>query len=731
VQDSLRQIEKTLFDAALSLPDPAEREAFLAYSCNGRPDMRAQIEELLAVHSDAERFFDINVLRAVSGDASEDARSRSILVDKAAPEPELDDVDQADSRIGRYRLLRCLGDGGCGVVFAAEQQEPVRREVALKIIRLGMDTELVIARFDVERRALALMNHPNIAHVLDAGATKSGRPYFVMELVPGTKITRYCDDHHLGVRERLELFIQVCMAIQHAHQKGILHLDIKPSNVLITIKDGAPSPKVIDFGIGKAIEGPLAEGSALVSSDHFIGTPAYMSPEQAASTDEDIDTRSDIYSLGALLYEMLTGRPPFDTRQLAELDVEGLRQVLRKREPPLPSARLLSLDTQELEAVAKQRHCKPAALIRTLRSDLDWIVRQAMAKDRQLRYPTASGLAADVRRYLQHLPVIARPPTPLYALGKLVRRNRLAFVSAAAVTLTLVAGLSASTWLFFREREARRQSEQLRAEAEDRAKLSRAVFLTRDGDFQGADALLNEIKTPLSNPSVDGVEAYRTMGRALAEQGRWREAANHYAIVVQIDQLDRWKLVAQDDQLYATLLIQSGDLPGFDKFRQEAAAHFVHFATIGPQPTVLKAFLLTPVDKKLIAQFQPLEDATETWFATLDPKTQPGLGWAVIAGSLWRYRTADYQGALALARVGYVPRDTTGVCNSIVRLIMAMALAKIGHIDDARIQLVAARNTIANRPSPATAPRSSLWYDWAFAQILLREADALIGQRVP
>jgi len=726
VRNSLKQIEQTLFDAALSLPDPEEREAFLAYSCNGRPGMRAQIEELLTVHSDAERFFDINVLRAVTGDPSEDANSQSLPRDETEPGPESDNVDEANAWIGRYKLLRCLGDGGSGVVFAAEQQEPMHREVALKIIRLGMDTVSVIARFDVERRALALMNHPNIAHVHDAGATKSGRPYFVMELVPGTKITRYCDDNRLGIAERLELFVQVCMAIQHAHQKGIIHLDIKPSNVLISIKDGAPSPKVIDFGIGKAIEGPLADGSGLVSPDHFIGTPAYMSPEQAASADEDIDTRSDIYSLGALLYEMLTGRPPFDTRQLAELDVEGLRQVLREQEPPLPSARLLSLDSRELAAIAERRHCKPAAVIRALHSDLDWIVKQAMAKDRQLRYPTASGLAADVRRYLQHLPVIARPAAPLYALRKLVRRNRLAFLSVAAVTLALVGGLSASTWLFFREREARQQAERLRGEAEDREKLSRAVFLTREGDYQDADALLNEINTPLSKPSLDGADAYRTMGKELAEQGRWREAANHYAIVVKIDQLDRWKIVAQDDQLYGTLLMQCGDRAGYDKFRQEAAAQFLHFPTIGPQPTILKSCLLSPLDTKSIAEFQPLEESSEKWFATLDPKVQ--IGWAIIPGCLWRYRIGDYEGVLKFAGKRYESPTILEPCNPILRLIIAMSLAHTGHLDDARNLLATARSAIEPRFSQPLALTRQFWYDWIFAQVLLREADALIHQ---
>jgi hypothetical protein len=728
VQSLLRQIEKTLFEGALELRDPEVREAFLAQSCQGNPALRTRLEKLLDAQPHAESFFDINILQAVSSDEleGEDAPPPR---NEPMPEPESDCVDDANAWIGRYRLVRRLGDGGCGVVYAAEQQEPVQREVALKIIRLGMNTERVIARFDIERRALALMNHPNIAHVLDAGATKSGMPYFVMELVPGTKITQYCDENHLSIAERLELFIQVCLAIQHAHQKGVLHLDIKPSNVLITQKDGAPAPKVIDFGIGKAIEGPLADGSALTTSDQFIGTPAYMSPEQASSVEVDIDTRSDIYSLGALLYELLAGRPPFDAVQLMELGVDEMRCVLLEQEPPLPSALLRSLDGQELTAIARRRRCKPAALIGLLSGDLDWVVRQAMEKDRQRRYATANGLATDVRRYLQNLPISAHPASRIYALRKLVRRNRLAFLSAAVVTLTLISGLSTSTWLFFREREARRHEARLLAEAEDAERLSRAVFLTRERDFDAADKLLKQIKTPLTTPSMDAVSAYRIIGNQFAQQGRWREAADHFSVLLQIDGMDFWKSVATDYLSCGDVLVESGNLGGYASFCQAAIAELSKTQNLDGQQTILRSCLLVPPDKNLIHQLQPFADNAEKHFGELDPKIQ--ATWGAIPVSLWHYRTGDYEGAIKLAQRGYNGSDAISAHNATIRLIMAMALAQSGQMEPARLHLAAARDTIDARFRGAPGPgdsRLGYWYDWVFAHVLLREAGSLIGQ---
>ncbi len=356
------------------------------------------------------------------------------------------------SWIGPYHLLEVIGEGGCGTVYAAEQREPVRRTVALKVIKLGMDTRAVVRRFELERQALAMMDHPGIARVFDAGSTEVGRPYFVMEFVRGTRITDYCDRNQLTTQERLDLFIKVCQAIQHAHQKGAIHRDIKPSNILVTVMDGEPVPKVIDFGIAKATGDRLTGATTLTQLQQFLGTPAYMSPEQAEMKHPDVDTRSDIYSLGVLLYELLTGRPPFDPEALLQDGLEAICRTIREVEPPRPSTRLSTLRGDVLAATAKQHKTEAARLLSRVRGDLDWIVMKCLEKDRNRRYDTAIGLANDLRRHLDNEPVAARPASLSDRLRKLLRRHRIAFTVAAALFLALLTGLGAFSRLYIHEK---------------------------------------------------------------------------------------------------------------------------------------------------------------------------------------------------------------------------------------------------------------------------------------
>jgi serine/threonine protein kinase/WD40 repeat protein len=451
--------EEAIFEAAFALP-ASERAAYLDRTCGGNAGLRQLVEALLKADEEAGEFLESPAPGAEPSPAADPQTPRA--VSETTPS-----IEKPGDRIGRYKLLQQIGEGGCGVVYMAEQETPVRRKVALKVIKLGMDTKQVIARFEAERQALALMDHPNIAKVLDASATENGRPYFVMELVHGIKITDYCDQNQLPTRQRLHLFVQVCQAIQHAHQKGIIHRDIKPSNILVTLRDGVPVPKVIDFGIAKATtDQRLTDKTLFTAFQQFIGTPAYMSPEQAEMSELGIDTRCDIYSLGVLLYELLTGQTPFDAKERLQAGLDAMRRIICEQEPARPSTRLGTLLEAEQTSVANHRQTDAPKLVNLLRGDLDWIVIKSLEKDRARRYETANGLAMDVQRHLNDEPVVARPPSNWYRFQKLVRRNKLAFLAALAVVAALVVGLGLSAWQFVEKSRAEREQNRLREQAE-------------------------------------------------------------------------------------------------------------------------------------------------------------------------------------------------------------------------------------------------------------------------
>jgi serine/threonine protein kinase len=425
--------ESGIFKVAVKLP-PNERAAFLDQTCAADKELRREVESLLRAHD-------------ASGSFLQDSPLGSPATVAYEPIPE-----RPGTVIGPYKLMEQIGEGGMGLVFVAEQQQPVRRKVALKIIRPGMDSRQVLARFEAERQALALMDHQNIAKVYDAGTTESGRPYFVMELIHGVPLTEYCDANQLTPRQRLELFVPVCQAIQHAHQKGIIHRDIKPSNILVTMYDDHPVPKVIDFGVAKAIEQRLTEKTVYTQFGTLVGTFEYMSPEQAELNAFGVDTRSDIYSLGVLLYELLTGTTPLERARLREAAFGEIIRLIKEEEPPRPSVRLST--SGALPKVAAARKTDPARLSKLLRGELDWIVIRCLEKDRARRYDTASGLARDVERYLKDEPVEARPPSALYRFGKFARRNRAALLTTALVAAALVVGTALSTWQAVRATQA-------------------------------------------------------------------------------------------------------------------------------------------------------------------------------------------------------------------------------------------------------------------------------------
>jgi serine/threonine protein kinase len=716
------------------------RPAFLDQACGGNSELRKRLDKLLSVQAPAEDFFKVNPISPENILAASAGVIAGLVVNGQKNAASL---ETANATIGNYTLQQRLGEGGCGVVYQAEQEKPFRRKVALKIIRLGMDTESVIARFEAERQVLALMDHPNIAHVLDAGTTDSGRPYFVMELVPGIKVTDYCNQNNLDTRQRLDLFIQVCHAIQHAHQKGVIHRDIKPSNILITLHDGVAMPKVIDFGIAKATEGRLADNTFFTARDQFIGTPAYMSPEQAEISGLDVDTRSDIYSLGVLLYELLTGRTPFDSKKLMESGMDEMRRTLREREPQPPSTVLTSMGNTELNRVAFQHHAEAPRFISSVKGDLDWIVMKALEKDRRRRYETANGLAMDVQRYLGNEPVMARPPSNFYKFQKLVRRNKITFAAMAAVVLALLTGLGVSTYLFLQEREARQravlaeqqqihlreEADRLRLQAEYRQKLTQATVLVSRDKTQDADQLVADIPAP--EPNLEYAALFRTLGDWHAAHGRWKLAADRLGVLLQVNQPDDWDTTTLDYLRYGPVLVELGDIPAYQRFRELAVTHYAKTTNPLPAERVIKISLLMPANAALLQKLQPLAEVASNSMANGQAVDASLAAWRSFSLGLMAYRIGDYARAETWCQrsIAYQSGNVSRMAN--IQLILAMADFQLGNADSARSELAQARAHIENefkKGMEIGAGGEGFWFDWMFARIMQDEATALIGE---
>jgi eukaryotic-like serine/threonine-protein kinase len=480
--------EEAIFRAALEKTDPVERAVYLDHTCGDNLTLRQSVEALLMAHEQRAGSLKPHARQADAGPTADSGEPAVGTTQSMASMPH-PIIEGAGSRIGPYKLLQEIGQGGMGSVFMAEQEHPIRRRVALKIIKLGMDTDQVIARFESERQALALMDHPNIAKVLDAGATESGRPYFVMELVKGVPITEYCDKNHLLPEARLNLFIEVCNAIQHAHHKGVIHRDIKPSNVMVTLHDGMPVVKVIDFGLAKATVQRLTEKTMFTTYGQMVGTPAYMSPEQAEMSGLDIDTRSDVYSLGVLLYELLTGTTPLEAKRLRQAGYAEMQRLIREEEPQRPSTRLSSLaDFATVLAGHRGLHVKQ--LVHLLAGDLDCVVMKSLEKDRNRRYGTPGNFAEDIERYLHREAVLARPPSTIYRLTKFTERNRATVLTGVAIAALLILGIVISTWQAVRATRAELNAIAERDEKEQ-ARVAEASARQRaaDNEKKALDAL--------------------------------------------------------------------------------------------------------------------------------------------------------------------------------------------------------------------------------------------------
>lgn len=583
-----------------------------------------------------------------------------------------------------------------------------------------------------------MMDHPNIAKVLDAGKTPGGRPYFVMELVRGERITSWCSQSNLDIRARLNLFIQVCQAIQHAHQKGIIHRDIKPSNVLVTSHDGVAIPQVIDFGIAKATTNTIHGRGVVTSLAQLIGTPVYMSPEQIDMAGLDVDTRSDIYSLGALLHELLCNEPPFDAEALVKSGMSAMRRTLLEQEPPLPSAVVAASTGTGANRRERER------LAAALKGDLDWIVAKAMDKDRSRRYQTVNSLAMDIRRYLAHEPVIARRPSRVYLLGKFFRRNRVACISGIAVALSLVGGLGAATVLYLRERSAffeqerlkreaevsRSQESYLRGQAQARANVSRVAMLLSEGKVREADRLLQQNPLDSIDPSKEAADVYRFLGNWNGVYQRWEQALACFILLNQANGLsDPGRIAESMDLLMAgPTFLEVGDERGYGVFREETLQRFLPAKNSLQAEHILKTCLLLPADRHVLDRLKPVAEMCASNLPS-DGQSEPLREWNALSISLYRYRSGDYQGAVEWTRKCLKFPDSAGTRSSAAHAIAAMAEFKMGRIKEAQDHLEPSRRAVeaaTYRPDESRSAPPGFWFAWSVSRILLREARDMI-----
>ncbi len=754
----LFQQEEELFAQAIALP-PAERPNFLRRICTDET-LYARVAALLHEHDHHAGFLESPPAEAL-GEAIRFVRETS------GP------LEESGAHVGRYQLLERIGEGGCGVVYRAAQTEPVRREVALKIIKLGMDTNAVIARFEAERQALALMDHPNIARAFDAGASAQGRPFFVMELVHGTRITEYCDAHRLSPDQRLRLFRQVCSAVQHAHQKGLIHRDLKPSNILVADLAGTPVPKVIDFGIAKATQGPLTDRTLFTVFEQFIGTPAYMSPEQAGGTTSDIDTRSDIYSLGVLLHELLAGCTPVEFPPLAQAGVVEIRRRICEAEFPRPSARLLSLTPAALAATAETRRVTPPVLVQLLRSDLDWVVLRCLEKDRARRYPTVNGLARDIERHLAGETVSARPPTAAYVLRKFIRRHRTGVLAGGAVVLALLAGLTASTMLYLREKaallralEAEQASASLRrlaeaGETKARTEAARSAQIARfmqqmlggvaPARAQGRDtSLLREILDETVQRLDSGLKAEpeveadlrETLGNVYLGLGEATRAAAMYRATLAL----RRQLAGKDDLTVAAALNNLGDALHLEANGHEDACYQealgIQRKILGNQhlkvaETLTKlglAFVPVRMDeaKAALTEALAIEEGRPDTPATQTVVTLVSLGEMFRRSNDWVRAEATFRRILAI-----IQRNPEAGDLQLARDRTLWGLGTVqwmrGHLPEAEStfrELLALDKTILNEGNPRTGQTLNQLGNVLYQQHRFPEAEAVQREQV-
>jgi serine/threonine protein kinase len=714
------QTEESIFAEALDLPSPEARAAFLESACAGDAALRARIERLLKSHTGAGSFL-----------------QKPVPLTTAETLPE-----RPGTIIGAYKLLQQIGEGGMGVVYMAEQEQPVRRRVALKIIKPGMDSRQVIARFEAERQALAMMDHQNIAKVLDAGTTDSGRPFFVMELVHGVPITKFCDDNRLTLKQRLELFVPVCQAIQHAHQKGVIHRDIKPTNILVTMYDDKPVPKVIDFGVAKAVEQRLTERTLFTQYGMLVGTFEYMSPEQAEMNAFGVDTRSDVYSLGVLLYELLTGTTPIERNRLRDAAFVELVRVIKEEEPPRPSIRLSTSGALPKIAAACRMH--PAQLSKLVRGELDWIVMKCLEKDRTRRYETVNGLARDVQRYLKDEPVEACPPSPLYRLKKLAKKHRGLLTTAASFLALLVIGVVVSSLLAAWALRSQRIAESALAQAEQSLAREQQARKAEEVERRRAESASERLKTATQITS-EGMQSLRRGNWAAAHEqfnkaaelepdlrsiydnrsclyttlGLWDRAAEDYDRVFRLAS----RASTQTCYEHALLRYYVGDETGYRQACEELLRQHGKTRMRLDQQFLMRARLLAP---------QPVGDPEALARRAEEMVADNYVAWNLGLAGRAHLRAGHLDKAVARAR-GAI--NLTGNLRVLSYLTLAMALHRLDQKTEAQDALTQAESAmdgiITTMETRGVGAMPVDWTLWLTYQIDHREAKRLIGGSDP
>lgn len=717
-------VEALLYDAA-SVLTVGERERFLAFACRNEPAILNRVRSLIAMSSSANDFFEFEP-QVEAGEL------------QANPSP----VEGVGVDVGRYRLIERIGSGGCGVVYLAEQREPVRRKVALKIIRLGLENTESIARFEAERQALASMNHANIARILDAGTTESGRPYYVMELVDGEAITDFCDSHRMGIQKRMELFLDVCRAIQHAHQKSVVHRDIKPSNILIESIEDTPVPKVIDFGIAGNVG--LSDANIEGNETGLTGTPVYMSPEQVTG-EVLIDTRSDVYSLGVLLGELVVGAYTHLPTNLMDRGFENARHIMLNTDVDLPSVVLVSRSKEVQTRIARERDVSVERLFAWCQNELDWVVGKAVSRDPSQRYQTVEALAADLIRWLHNEPVAARPQTRRYRLAKLVNRNRLWFGAGALAFVGLVGGFGVATVLFFRERDARAVQEKLRFQAEaahdaekhartgweNRSRVAESAVRLRYQDFASAENLVATIPIEETPASLEAVSVFRELADWHRNEGRMERAEKYFLSMVHaLANIDRAHTDSNSDNFLpaSTALALSSNPERYESLRRIALDLYGDTKNRLVAERTLKACLLKPASDDELKRMKLLVELIEGPAADESARAieNRNLGeWEYFAISLFHYRQGDDDLAELWARYGLSRKNIDPTCEPAKKAVMGLTLRRQGKTHEAKEFLTSAAQIAGSRlrgnPSHG-GMATGFWWDWINVRILLQEA---------